>query len=207
MSNGNGPMATDREMSDRIYHLNEEAFDLKAEYDELAAQAKEKKKEWEHAVEEVQRLIRESRRAYPLFPEKPEVVDAEIVEPDEPEAPEPFEGDGDAPPNVPERVQLEGPPGSIVEPEPESETGPEPDPDAWRAVPLASLKGIPARTLKALAESRIETIGDVARLGEKGLSLTDVKGIGEAAAEKINAALEEFWRERGEAEAQAQAAD
>lgn len=76
---------------------------------------------------------------------------------------------------------------------------PAPEPEAWRSVRLDTLD-LPARVLTALAEASppIVTIGDHAdycKPRENGYCprLTDIKGIGKGAVDKIDDALESFW--------------
>lgn len=64
--------------------------------------------------------------------------------------------------------------------------------EAWRAVPLSHTT-IPSNIVAILAESNYVTIGDIANLGNSGLPLTDIKGIGPSKAEKIETGLAEFW--------------
>jgi ERCC4-type nuclease len=65
--------------------------------------------------------------------------------------------------------------------------------DAWRSEPIEVLN-LPVGIVKVLQEAMITTLGAIATQGEVG-SLTDIEGIGEAKAEKIADALEQYWRE------------
>lgn len=69
----------------------------------------------------------------------------------------------------------------------------------WRTVSVLELGkfGLPAKVAEKLIEGGVGTIGDISKLGENHLSLTDVKGVGEKAAEKIEAALDGFWKAWG----------
>lgn len=64
--------------------------------------------------------------------------------------------------------------------------------DSWRAVELASLD-LSAKVLENLDGARLTTIGELADYSANGGRLTQVAGIGPAAAEKIEDALETFW--------------
>lgn len=64
--------------------------------------------------------------------------------------------------------------------------------EQWRDVPLSDL-GLPEGMMQKLNEAEIETVGDVATFVNDGKRLTDIKGIGEANAEKLENALTEFW--------------
>lgn len=66
------------------------------------------------------------------------------------------------------------------------------DPDAWRAVEISALD-LPDSLVEKLYESEISTIGDLADYQTRGNQLTDLKGIGQAKADKIADALEKFW--------------
>lgn len=67
------------------------------------------------------------------------------------------------------------------------------DDDLWRSVPLSSLESIPAPVLAKLAENdpAIETLGQLADWKTE-FSITNVKGIGKAKAEVIEAAVAEY---------------
>ena len=64
--------------------------------------------------------------------------------------------------------------------------------DSWREVELASLD-LSAKVLENLDAARLTTIGELADYSSNGGRLTQVAGIGPAAAEKIENALEGFW--------------
>lgn len=69
------------------------------------------------------------------------------------------------------------------------------DDDSWRSVTLDYLD-IPARIVQSLLEATINTLGDLADFTTSGKKLTEIKGIGKAAAEKITEAAEDYHRER-----------
>lgn len=69
--------------------------------------------------------------------------------------------------------------------------------DQWRSFPLTGTS-IPSNILAILAESSIATVGDVANLSNKGLALTDVRGIGPTKAARIDDALAQFWLDHPE---------
>lgn len=81
------------------------------------------------------------------------------------------------------------------------------DGDDWRSVPLNSL-GLPAGLLGKLAEANIETMGELSdwtdptKNSGREKRLTDIKGIGPGAIEKIEAATTQFWAERNKRRAQ-----
>lgn len=185
---------------DRISELNESAFSLREEWEELSEAAKEKKKAWENTVREVQRLIREAKREYPLFagtvpepapaPPADDVIDVQC------------EPATDSTGNLARAIE------DATAPAVEAPSGPEPSPDPpadddWRSVPIEVLvekHGLTRKLAKVLEESNITTIGAISDLQVKGLDLTDVKGVGEAARDKIVAALDLFWQSRAAAE-------
>lgn len=65
------------------------------------------------------------------------------------------------------------------------------DEDAWRAAPIAALD-LPPKTVKALAEARIETMGALADFTASGAPLTKIKGVGKAAVDRISDESERF---------------
>jgi hypothetical protein len=82
---------------------------------------------------------------------------------------------------------------------------PEDTDDSWRAIGMEEvLAGIkPASIIQALAEAGITTIGAYADYRAKN-KLTDVAGIGESKAAKIEAAEAAFWERWKQAQQQAQ---
>lgn len=82
--------------------------------------------------------------------------------------------------------------------------GPESTDESWRDAKLDSLN-LPDGILKALATVHITTVGehaDYMKPQSNGFEprLTDIKGIGKGAVDKIDAALEQFWTERKSAQ-------
>lgn len=74
------------------------------------------------------------------------------------------------------------------------------DPNAWRAVPISDLNLLPG-LVAILAENPskpIKTIGDLADWSAARRPLTEISKVGEAKAEKIEAAMDEFWRKHPE---------
>lgn len=69
-------------------------------------------------------------------------------------------------------------------------------PDAWKAVPLSSL-GLSPKVIEKLEDAGLRTLGALAAWTKP---LTDVKGIGEAAAEKIEEATARYWKENPQQE-------
>lgn len=67
--------------------------------------------------------------------------------------------------------------------------------DSWRGVSLTELS-IPSKILDYLGDAKIYTLGELSDYTADGADLTLIKGVGEKAAEKINAATEKFWAER-----------
>lgn len=163
----------------KIVAANERAFDLKSQHLALAEEAKDAKKAWEAAVSEVQYLIRETQREYPLF----------------------------------DAAKVDGQPAES-RPEPQAaEPRPEPIAD-WQSIDVEYLTRYMAKAgvdkdgnpkqpkplvtpkiVEALRESSIHTLGDISKLHENRLTFTDIKGIGEAAANKLDEALAQFWAE------------
>jgi hypothetical protein len=71
--------------------------------------------------------------------------------------------------------------------------GPAPEPEAWREVRLDTL-GFSSAILENLTEANLETIGQIADWTSSGSRLVNIAGVGPAAAEKIEDALEAFWK-------------
>lgn len=87
-----------------------------------------------------------------------------------------------------------------VEPEDENEMLTVED-QSWQEVPLADvLSGLPPSIVSALNESGLKSVGELAGASKNPqFKLTDIPGIGPAKAEKMEAALEAFWKRRAEA--------
>ena len=71
--------------------------------------------------------------------------------------------------------------------------------EAWRTVPIETLQqyhdGFSDSLVGKLLEYPLKTIGDLADFGKSEFNqLTNIKGIGEAKAEIIEASLEEYWK-------------
>jgi hypothetical protein len=67
-------------------------------------------------------------------------------------------------------------------------------PKAWRATTLSEL-GISEKTAEKMIDHHpsLKTLGDIADFTASGALLTDVKGVGEASAQKIEDACNRFW--------------
>jgi hypothetical protein len=66
------------------------------------------------------------------------------------------------------------------------------DDETWLMTPLTKTT-LSNATLKKLADSEIKTMGDLADWTNAGKLLTDIPGIGEKAADKIDVATGKFW--------------
>jgi len=64
--------------------------------------------------------------------------------------------------------------------------------EAWRGVTIDEL-GLPVGLLNKLFDTGCETLGQLADRTAAGKPLTDIKGIGQAAAEKIEKRIEQWW--------------
>lgn len=65
------------------------------------------------------------------------------------------------------------------------------DDEKWKAARLADI--VSAKEAKSLAAAGLTTVGGLASWTNDGGILTDIKGIGEKSAEKIEDALQDFW--------------
>lgn len=154
-----------------------------------AEEAKRRKKEHEAKTEEVLALIRRSAKPMPLFDRKAEADDAAERDGEECEvmATEPvllkIAGVSDA---AAEAIAVED----------------------FQSIPIWALVdfGMPKKYVGILVDGGVETIGDIKKLGDRGYDVTSVKGVGESARDKINAAMDEMWRARGEQQTRAAAA-
>lgn len=72
--------------------------------------------------------------------------------------------------------------------------------ESWKAVSIDALAegetGVSEALLACLRRREIETIGDLAAWTASGKQLADLDGIGKAKAERIEDAMEAFWRRR-----------
>lgn len=68
---------------------------------------------------------------------------------------------------------------------------------AWRELSLSVL-GLPEKMIEKLNEASLISLGQLADYTAKGNLLTDVQGVGEASAQKIDDALDQFWAEHPE---------
>jgi len=71
----------------------------------------------------------------------------------------------------------------------------EPEEKDWATVSVNTL-GLPHAITTALEEAKLGTIGAIAAYCKDGKDLTEVDRIGQAAAEKILAALDVFWEKQ-----------
>lgn len=85
-----------------------------------------------------------------------------------------------------------------VDPE---DDAPQVEDESWRDVPLGDvLSGLPPSIVSALNESGLKTVGELADASKNPqFKMTDIPGIGPVKAEKVEAALEEFWKRRAAA--------
>jgi hypothetical protein len=82
-------------------------------------------------------------------------------------------------------------------------------PDAWRAVLFLDIlrnAHVPAKIIAALFDANIATLGQFADFTAKK-RLTDIKGVGDAAAERIEKVLELYWADVNKAKAEKATAD
>ena len=68
--------------------------------------------------------------------------------------------------------------------------------ESWRSAPISDL-GLTGKLPESLEDAGIRTIGDLADYTAAGKLLTDISGIGQGKAEKIEKACEEFWERQG----------
>lgn len=64
--------------------------------------------------------------------------------------------------------------------------------EAWRGAPIGELE-LPLKLCNALADAGLGTLGALADYTAAEKRLTDIKGVGQAAAEKIEKKLDQWW--------------
>lgn len=160
----------DLELLHEAYAAHDQATAAKTNYELAHAKAKELKLAWENKVEEAHKLFEQARNR-----QEPNLF-SNSKAPAKPTEPKP---------------------------EPVAETKPEPVDLSWREVRLDSLEGFTPKLLENLLSANIATVGQLADFTSVNPTnpghenrLTDIKGIGAAAATKIDAALEKFWAAR-----------
>lgn len=102
----------------------------------------------------------------------------------DPQASLPFPDDDDA---TPAPVQIDQPPTTSTTVDGD---------DVWRAVPIVELENLAEPIKQKLLDANLNTVGELADFTASGKLLTDIKGIGDAKAEKIEYALECFWEDQ-----------
>jgi hypothetical protein len=90
------------------------------------------------------------------------------------------------------RAEIETWKQTSVKPDP---TPPDDGDDSWRALSIDELD-IPKSLREKLREAEITSVGGIADWTSSGKNLTDIRGVGEAKAEKIQDALEKVWANR-----------
>lgn len=169
----------------KLVILQQQAYAAGMEAVLAAEEAKRKKKDHDAATEAVLALIRRSTKPMPLF-DKPSEAGGSEDAGHEAEAVEPIV------------LKIAGLSDAAAEAAAAED---------FKTIPIWALVdfGMPKKYVSILADGGVETIGDVKKLGDKGLDLTEVKGVGESARDKINAAMDAMWKYRGENQAQANA--
>ena len=156
------------EMARQIGELQKEVADQAVEVARRVSGAKSAKKEFDGLVEELRDLeSRFERGDYGLCfdPAK--------------SAGDPVAGDGIAA-------------GNNGAPLPGQKFLPLKEDESWRSAPISEL-GLTGKLPESLEDAGIKTMGDLADYTAAGKLLTDITGIGQGKAEKIEKACEEFW--------------
>lgn len=164
------------EALERIAEAEEEVAEAEREYEASKKTASAKKKQWETAVAQLQRVIRSENEQLPLFDrgvKKSSTIPVAAVP-----APEP-------PPVKPAKPAED---------------------ESWKQVLISALSTpdgapLPQGIRDALAEVEILTMGDLSdwtapKPKGKGKRLTDIPGIGEGKAARIEEAALHFWGQR-----------
>lgn len=75
---------------------------------------------------------------------------------------------------------------------PDETSGVHPGGEEWRNFPVVELD-LPEKVRTSLIYAELETVGAIADFTSSGKDLTELKGIGEATAEKVRDALDKVW--------------
>lgn len=73
--------------------------------------------------------------------------------------------------------------------------------ESWREVSIATL-GLPAGLVAKLKDANIEILGQLANFTSEGNILEQIAGVGQAAARKIEKAVERYWETQKKAAAE-----
>jgi hypothetical protein len=157
-----------------IVKLNEEVTELQVVSDDKAKEAKAAKNRLENAQRDLNKFIADLSADRPLF-DRPKPTAAEAADHANADTPA-----GPTPP-------------------------PQADDDAWKRETIASLGnfGLHPKIIEKINEAGILTIGALAEWTNSGNRHTDIPGIGEGKAQKIDDALDKFWAARAQSNAPA----
>jgi hypothetical protein len=170
---------TPSEAHDRqLFEIQAELADAAVEIAEAKAATKSAAKRFESLVERYAELKNSEPERLPLFDR---------------ETPKPKPATESTSSQPSDQPSTETTPATESTPAETPEVTPEVDPNGWRSVSITDLD-IPAGTAKLLIEAGIDTIGKMADFtATPNQRLTDVKGIGQGKAERIENAMIAFW--------------
>jgi len=159
-------LASYKTWHDAARQIAEEVQEAHSEYLESAENTKRLKKRWEAEAERLQEFVLKPPEQLPLF---------------------------DAPRPAPRPAPANSQPG----PAPiEAPKAPEvPEDESWKTQGIEVLK-LSKGLEEKLKSADLETIGKITLYTQSGKALSDIKGVGESAIEKIADAIEKFFAER-----------
>lgn len=146
----------------------------------MKEEAKEAKADFDRKVSILRRLIQESREDLPLF-DGGKSSTADDVTNFDPAA--------------------EGESSQADTTDTATPTAIPPDDDSWREIGLEDLS-LTESLLTKLYSANLDTVGELADFTASGKQLVDIDGVGPAAAEKIEGAMDRFWLEWGKKDSQ-----
>lgn len=170
-------LASYKTWHDAARQIAEEVQDAHSEYLESAEDTKRLKKRWEAEAERLQEFVLKPPEQLPLF---------------------------DAPRPAPRSTPVNSQPAPAPTEAPKAQEAPEDE--SWKTQGIEVLK-LSKGLEEKLKSADLETIGKITLYTQTGKALTEIKGVGEAAIEKIADAIEKFFADREKANTPTEASE